>query len=182
MSKLHDIRGERKEQMLVLCDKQGNYIGEATREVCHKGKGKLHLAFLAFIVDSDGKVILTQRGKKKSLWAGYWDASVVSHVLSGETPLTAANRRGKEELGVEVAFELLGGFYYFSPHGKSAENEYCYVLLGTTLSEVSPNPVEISDIKRTSFSDLYSESKNQRGKYTPWLLLSLSKIDALKRL
>ena len=178
----HDFKGERKEQLLTLCDRQGNPVGQATREVCHKGKGKPHLAFLAFIVDSDGSVVLTRRAKKKSLWALYWDASVVSHVLPGETPLSAANRRGKEELGVDVSFELLGGFYYFALHGKSSENEYCYVLLGTTGGEVIANPVEIDAVKRISFSALLSDSKNSPEKYTPWLILSLAKIDALKRL
>ena len=178
----HDLKGERKEQLLILCDKKGNPVGQATREVCHKGKGKTHLAFLAFIVDSELKVVLTRRAKKKTLWADFWDASVVSHVLSGETPLTSANRRGKEELGVDVSFELLGGFYYFAQHGESAENEYCYVLLGTTDREVIANPVEIDALKRISFSALLMDSKKHSVNYTPWLLISLSKIDALKRL
>lgn len=182
MSKLHDLRGERKEQLLILCDKEGNPVGEATREESHRGRGKTHLAFLAFIVDSEGKVILTKRAKKKSLWAGFWDASIVSHVLSGETPLTAANRRGKEELGVDVLFELLGEFYYFAPHGENSENEYCYVLMGNTSSEVFPNSVEIDELTRTTFHQLYSDSKNHPEKYTPWLIISLAKIDAIKRL
>jgi len=179
---MHELAGERKDQLLILCDKNGNPIGEATREACHKGKGKTHLAFMAFLMDGEGKTILTKRSRKKSLWAGYWDAAIVSHVLSGETPLTAANRRGKEELGVDVQFELLGAFYYFQPHGDSCENEYCFVLLGTTNEQVSPNPVEIDAVHNVSFASLISDSQKNSNKYTPWLLLSLSKIDALKHL
>lgn len=171
---LHDIQGERKDQLLILVDKKGNRIGEETREVCHAGDGKTHLAFMAFII-TNGNIVLAKRSRKKSLWAGYWDASVVSHVLMGEKVEQAAKRRGKEELGVEINFKDLGAFYYFAKHGENAENEYCHVLVGKTKEQITPNPVEIEEVKLVKFEELVKLTKNTPKDFTPWLLLALEK-------
>lgn len=171
---LHDTAGERKDQLLITVDKSGNRIGEATREMCHKGEGKTHLAFMAFVITND-KIVLTKRAGRKSLWAGYWDASVVSHVLPDETVEEAAKRRGKEELGVEADFKNLGAFYYFANHENGVENEYCHVLIGQTLASITPNPVEIEEVKEISLEGLKKEIKQNQKDYTPWLILAIEK-------
>lgn len=181
MQKFHDVKGEQKDQLLVLVDTEGNKIGAATREECHAGDGKPHLAFMAFVLDENNNMILTQRSAKKSLWGGFWDASVVSHVLSGETSETAAKRRGKEELGIEIDFRDVGAFYYFAKFGTHAENEYCHVLIGKTKKEIFPNPIEISDTKTIPLAKLKEEIKQFPEKFTPWLRLALEKIDLSKK-
>lgn len=179
MSKHHDLTGERKDQLLITVDKNGNKTGTATRHVCHKGDGIPHLAFMAFILDGKNNIILTKRSEKKSLWAGFWDASVVSHVLPGETVEEAANRRGKEELGIAIPFKTIGAYYYFAKHGGSAENEYCFVLIGKTNKDIHPNPLEFEKVLKVTFADLRKDIKKGKEKYTPWLLLSLGKIDLI---
>lgn len=180
--KYHNLSGEDKNQLLVTCDKQGNILGEATREECHGRKGKTHLAFMAFVIDEKGRVILTKRSKNKSLWANYWDASVVSHVLPNETIEEAANRRGKEELGVDTQFKKLGAFYYFAKQGNTGENEYCYVLIGKTDQEVKANPVEIEEVKKLSFLKLKDEFEKSPEIFTPWFRIAFEKFDLVKYL
>lgn len=170
----HNFAGEQKDQLLVLCDKNGNNLGTATRVECHNGKGKTHLAFMAFLYDKDGFVILTKRSKQKSLWADFWDASVVSHVLSGETPEKAAKRRGKEELGADTEFKDIGSFYYFAKHNDSAENEYCHVLIGKTDQEIFPNPVEIHSVEKITLEELKKRINSSPESFTPWLKLALN--------
>jgi len=172
---LHDLKGEQKDQLLQLVDKSGNIVGTATREECHKGKGKTHLAFLAFVFDSGGKIILTKRSKSKTLWGNFWDASVVSHVLTNESVEAAANRRGKEELGVDVEFKDLGAFYYYIKHGESSENEYCHVLVGKTNEYATVNPVEVSEIMHIRVEKLKLMVKKNPEFYTPWLKIALEK-------
>lgn len=173
----HDLRGERKDQMLITVDKSGKITGQATREECHKCEGKTHLAFMAILIGKKGKIILTRRSSQKSLWSGIWDVTVVSHILAGETPESAAHRRGKEEMGVEAKFRDLGAFYYFAEHGESCENEYCHVLVGKTNDELHPNPVEISEMEEITFDELCSDINKNKNKYTPWLRLALDNID-----
>ena len=177
MSSLHNLKGEQKDQLLITVDKNGTQIGTANRYDCHFGDGKTHLAFMGFVVNNNRSIVLTKRSDKKSLWAGFWDASVISHVLPGETVEDAANRRGKEELGIEVEFEDKGAFFYFAKHGESAENEFCHVLIGKTDQEVYPNPVEISEIKKMKLSQLKEEIHSNPDNFTPWLMIALKKID-----
>lgn len=172
---LHDLKGERKNQLLVVVDKDGTQKRFATREECHKERGQTHLAFMAFILDNEGKVILAKRSKIKSLWGGFWDATVVSHILSGETPMQAANRRGKEEMGVDLVFKSIGSFHYFAEHGESSENEYCYCLIGKTEQKVYPNPVEISEIRKIDIDNLKKEIEINPDNFTPWLKLAIDK-------
>ena len=176
MNHFHNITGEQKEQLLVLCDKNGKIAGTDTRENCHAGEGKTHLAFMAFVIDKDDKIVLTRRAKKKSLWGGYWDASNVSHVLPDETIEEAAYRRGKEELGIAVEFKVIGSFYYFAKHGSFCENEYCFILKGKTQYIIHPNPVEIESTKLITWKDLESDITENSHKYTPWLYLAIRHI------
>lgn len=180
MSRFHDLNGEQKNQLLVVVDQKGIPKGTATREVCHSGEGKPHMAFMALVIDKNGSIILTKRSKNKSLWGGYWDASVVSHVLPGETPEIAARRRGKEELGIEVDFQDLGAFYYFAKFGQNCENEYCHVLVGESNGEVEFNPVEIEEIKKITLAELKEEIKDNSEIFTPWLKLALEKVNIPK--
>lgn len=171
----HDITGERKNQILLTCDKMGSLTGKATREECHLGNGLTHLAFLAFVIDKDGFILLTKRADRKSLWANFWDASVVSHILPGESPKTAAGRRGKEELGIDTEFKDLGAFYYFARHGGSCENEYCHVLTGNYSGLVYPNPVELGQTKNLTPDKLRKDISDHPQRYTPWLKSALRK-------
>ncbi|MBI2617265.1 NUDIX domain-containing protein [Candidatus Gottesmanbacteria bacterium] len=172
----HDLKGERRDQLLITCDQHGKPNGFATRKMCHQADGKTHLAFMAFVYDEKGNVWMTKRGKQKSLWAGFWDASTISHVLPGESTERAAERRGKEELGIEVNFRKVGSFYYFAKFNGDCENEFCYVLVGKTMDVPHPNPVEIEDIKKIPARSLVSEVINQTSIYTPWLRFAIRKV------
>jgi len=175
MSDLHNLTGENPDQLLVLTDRSGNQIGTATRKDCHRNKGRPHLAFLAFILDRDKNIILARRSRSKSLWPSRWDATVVSHILPGESPAAAASRRGREEMGVSVRFRDIGAFYYFKKFNGSSENEYCHVLTGTTDRDVESNPVEIDSVKKIKFADLLKEIKISPDIFTPWLKIALEK-------
>jgi isopentenyl-diphosphate delta-isomerase len=177
MNGFHELTGERKDQLLVVTDKSGNRIDTATREECHKGDGKPHLAFVAFVIDKDKKIVLTQRSSFKSLWANKWDAGTISHVLPGETVEEAAKRRGREELGIEAEFKNLGAFYYFARHGASCENEYCHVLIGKTDKIIEPNPVEIRKIRKVTYKRMLDELKKNPDDFTPWFKIALEKYD-----
>jgi len=177
MSKWHDLGGEQKEQKLITTDEQGNPVGLASRYDCHTGSGKTHLAFVAFLFDNDGNIYLQKRSNQKSLWDGYWDVSIVSHVLPGETVEQAAQRRGREELGVDTDFKDMGGFYYFAHYNGNCENEYCHILLGKTNQQVIHNPVEIAEVRKIHLEDLEEEIHKERIHITPWLEIALEKFD-----
>lgn len=173
----HDLKGEQRDQLLITCDKDGNPVGTATRQVCHEGEGKTHLAFMAFIYDEKGNIWMTKRCKRKSLWALFWDASTISHVLPGETVEEASRRRGREELGIDVDFRRIGEFHYFAKFDGNCENEFCYVLVGKTSDIPHANPVEVEEVKKIRASDLYEEVIHHETVYTPWLMIAVKKVE-----
>ena len=106
----------------------------------------------------------------KSLWGGYWDGSIVSHVLPGESVEGAARRRGKEELGVDTDFSVAGSFYYQENYNASAENEYCYVLTGKTSEAIIANRQEISKTLYLDRHGLDKFLKEKQSQLTPWFI------------
>jgi isopentenyl-diphosphate delta-isomerase len=165
---------ENPNQILVTVDKQGKTIGIASRKDCHKGEGICHLAFAAFIKNKKGEILLAKRSQKKSLWGGHWDASVVSHVLPGETVEEAAKRRGVEELGVEVDFVNLGGFFYHKKFGEGSENEYCHILIGESDKKPKMDLTETEEICWVSKEELLKRAKFD-PLITPWVVFGIKK-------
>jgi len=161
-----------KKQILILVDKKDKELGFKEREECHKGQGLMHRAFMVFFVNKLGQLLLAKRSKNKQLWPGFWDASVVSHVLKGETYKKAAVRRAKEELGINISekdLKDIGGFSYRSEYKNvGSENEYCRVLVNELKGKVKPNEEEISKIRFLAKLGITRELSTPKENFTPW--------------
>lgn len=159
-------------QILILVDKKDKELGFEEREKCHLGKGIMHRAFMVFLVNKLGQLLLAKRSKNKKLWPEFWDASVVSHVLKGETYKKAAVRRAKEELGINISekdLEEIGGFSYRSEYKDvGSENEYCRVLVAKLKGKVKPNKEEISEIRFLPKLGITRELSTPKENFTPW--------------
>jgi len=161
-----------RQEILVLVDEKDNQIGTDTRENCHLGRGKRHRAYVVFLFH-EGKLILQQRSKLKTLWPGAWDVSFTSHVYPGESYEQAAKRKGIQELGATFGpVKDAYSFVYFAPQGKWAENEFCKLLVADFDGKVKPNPDEIMAIRWTTVKELGAQLKQYPDAYTPWLKLA----------
>jgi isopentenyl-diphosphate delta-isomerase len=121
----------------------------------------------------EGKLILQQRSKLKTLWPGAWDVSFTSHVYPGESYEQAAKRKGIQELGAAFGpVKDAYSFVYFAPQGKWAENEFCKLLVADFDGKVKPNPDEIMAIRWTTVKELGAQLKQNPDAYTPWLKLA----------
>ena len=160
------------QEILVLVDDNDNQVGTDTRENCHAGNGKRHRAYTVFLFHG-GRVLLQRRSSKKLLWPGGWDVSYTSHVYPGESYQQAAERKGKQELGVRVGpLTDVHSFVYFAPQGANAENEFCRVLVGEFDGKVVPNEDEMSAVKWAKLKDLQADLAAHPDSYTPWFKLS----------
>ena len=68
-------------------------------------EGALHAASHVWIwrkKDGEIDILLQRRAKDKATWANHLDISAAGHVDSGETPLIAAIRETKEEIGITI--------------------------------------------------------------------------------
>ena len=95
-----------EDEIVNYYDKNGNKIGTVEREEGIE-KGLLLKAVQIWIINPETKrVLMQERSHKKVNDPGMIDVSASGHVQTGEVPMQAIIREGKEELG-ERAFEKL---------------------------------------------------------------------------
>jgi O-acetyl-ADP-ribose deacetylase (regulator of RNase III)/isopentenyldiphosphate isomerase len=80
--------------------------GPKSKDEVHRD-GDWHVASHIWLVTSDGRVLLQRRSVLKENWPGRWDVSAAGHVSAGETPIDAAVRETREELGLDITAEEL---------------------------------------------------------------------------
>ncbi len=157
------------DETLILVDKDDNEIGYKPKVECHKGDGILHRAFSIFIFNMQRQMLLQKRAEQKLLWPLFWSNSCCSHPRKGEDDLTAAKRRLKEELGLEIDLHYLYKFQYRAVYRNvGSENELCSVYIGRTSDPVEANRNEIAAWKFISIEDFEKDKAENSDSYTPW--------------
>ncbi len=85
--------------------------GEPTGKVALKSEahknGWWHNTIHVWLYTRDGRILLQQRSRKKSIFPLLWDVSAAGHIEAGEAVLDAAIREVKEELGLELSHKDL---------------------------------------------------------------------------
>ena len=168
-------------EMLDVLNERGEFTGEvATREECHK-KGLWHRAVYAFIIDSDGNVLLQKRSKEKKLWPDLWDVTTGGHVNSGEFGRQALIRETKEELGIDIEdneIKYLLGSSSVNEKGDIINKHFneCYIITkNIDISKIKLQKEEVSEIKYFSKEEILKRiANNYEGltdKTGPWNFL-----------
>lgn len=88
------------DEIFPLVDEAGNVIGQATRSQCHSGSKLLHPVVHLHVFNNKGQLFLQKRSAAKDIQPLKWDSSVGGHIDLGESPLKAAHREAKEEIGL----------------------------------------------------------------------------------
>jgi len=156
---------------VILCDENGNPIGETSVEDAHSGNGKRHLAFV-IMIQKDNKVLIQKRSKNKR-FPGYWEFPA-SHVFVGETWEDALKRTLKKELGITVNnFERLFHFVYTArgENEKDIENEFCVVFRCFYEGEINLNKDEADQYKFVRIEDIEKELRGE--KISAWLKIPI---------
>lgn len=159
-----------QQEMLILVDENDEVIGFQEKESCHDGDGLLHRAFSVFLFDQTGKLLLQKRSQHKRLWGDFWSNSCCSHPRPNEETREAAEKRVREELGVDSCLHFLFKFEYRARYdGRGSENELCHVYAGLLVGEPKVNEFEVSDWRMIGPQSLDRELIEKPGAFTPWL-------------
>jgi isopentenyl-diphosphate delta-isomerase len=165
------------DERVVLVDERGRAIGTEAKAAVHHAATPLHLAFSCYVVDADGRVLLTQRALHKPTWPGVWTNSCCGHPLPGEPVERAVRRRLADELGILVdAVDLvLPEFRYRAemPTGM-VENEICPVYRAWWSGDPTPNPAEVAACRWAEWSEVQGLPD-----LSPWCLLQLDQLVGL---
>ena len=162
------------EEQVVLISENDEVLGLMDKMQAHEN-GLLHRAFSVFLFNEKGEVLLQKRAAEKYHSPNQWTNAVCSHPREGETYLEAAQRRLKEELGIE-AMELSPKFHFIykaDVGGNLWEHELDHVFTGNYDGNFSLNEEEVSEIRYITMEALDAEMESNPENFTEWFKIIL---------
>lgn len=167
-------------QDVIAVDADDNPEGLVNRIDAHTGDGIRHRAFTALVFDGDGNVLLAQRAPGKRLWDTYWDGTVASHPVDGQTQLEATEERLEEELGVAPSqyddLRVTDKFEYKRYYQNDGlEWEVCSVLQCTLDDRtLDPDEEEVAGVMWVPYERLHENPRWYRQlRLCPWFEIAM---------
>ncbi|WP_302183779.1 isopentenyl-diphosphate Delta-isomerase [Rothia santali] len=158
--------------MVVLLDDQDRPVGTAPKAGVHTEDTPRHLAFSCYVLDAEGRVLLTRRALGKKAWPGTWTNSLCGHPGPGEDLPAAVARRARQELGLELAEirEVVPDFSYRAVDASGiVEDEFCPVYVARAASTPEPRPAEVCEISWVPARDAVAAVRAVPAAFSPWM-------------
>ena len=171
------MEGQRKDYV-ILVDESDKEIGQIEKLEAHK-KGLLHRAISVFICNSKGEWLLQRRALDKYHSNGLWTNTCCSHPFPGEKSIEAANRRLKEEMGLETNLKEIFWFTYKeNVDNDLTEHELDHVFIGYTDEHPNINADEVLEWKYINMEDLKVDIGKNPEKYTVWFKMIFQRVNS----
>lgn len=157
------------EEQVLLVNERDEALGTMGKLEAHQA-GALHRAFSVFLFDDHGRLLLQKRAAGKYHSAGLWTNTCCSHPRPEEMLHDAAQRRLKEEMGIDTPLEHRFSFLYKAEFDNGLmEHELDHVFFGRWSGSVMPHPEEADDWKYMAIADLEQDLRRHPERYTVWL-------------
>lgn len=165
------------EEQVVLVSEQDEYIGTMGKTEAHQ-KGLLHRAISIILYNQQGEMLIQRRALTKYHWAGIWSNAVCSHPRYQESYRDAAQRRLREELGIETMLQEKFHFIYkaFDAPSGLTEHEYDTVFVGTYEGPIPFNKEEVDAVRWIDPIDLEKEIADYPEKFSFWFKIILEEL------
>src|SRR5690554_5696766 len=180
-------RGEKRVEMsmdrVVLLADDGTEIGSALKSDVHGAHTPLHLAFSCYVLDDEGRLLVTRRALGKRTWPGVWTNSFCGHPRPGEPVPDAVRRHARVELGAELAdlHLQLPVFRYRAVDASGVvEHEVCPVYSARLDSGIRPNPDEVMDHTWVEPDALAAAARLTPWAFSPWLVLQVEMLELFR--
>lgn len=161
---------------VVLVDRSDNEVGVEEKLQAHV-LGRLHRAVSVFVFNSADELLLQRRAATKYHCGGLWSNTCCGHPEPGETTVSAATRRLREEMGLTCALRHAGSFVYRVPVGGGlVEHELDHVFHGRSDSVPALNADEVDELRWVRLDVLDRDLRENSACYTPWLSLALDQL------
>src|SRR3989338_2914532 len=146
------------DELLDLVAENDNVIGEVLMNQANRDPNLIHRESGVLLFDGRRKLLLQQRSFKKTVSPGVWEVSAAGHVTKGLTPIEAAHKELKEELGFDTALKFVERHKIKQPN----ETHFTYFYLGKYAGqEIITNKDEVETaclFSQQEFDDLQFSS------------------------
>jgi isopentenyl-diphosphate Delta-isomerase len=173
---------------VVLVDEKGNDRFDKNNALMVMEKtevhrqGLLHKAISVFIFNDRNEVLLQKRAGEKYHSPGKWTNACCTHPRPSESPLKAAERRLKEEMGLIARLSEVFTFIYKADVGDGLiEHEFDHVFIGKSNQDPSPDPLEVASWKWVAIATLKQELVRDPLAFTPWFNRSFTGVLEFKK-
>ena len=146
---------------------RGEKIGVIDKDIAHE-KGLWHKSVHVWLINSNNEILLQYRCAEKKLYPNTWDCSFAGHIDAGESSIQAAQREGKEEIGIDVDLDKLT-FILTNREKLKYEsinsNEFVDIFIlkqDFKLDEISFQKEEVSDAKYVSIEEFFNLIDNNK--------------------
>jgi isopentenyl-diphosphate delta-isomerase len=163
----------KQKEFVILVDENDTELGLMEKHEAHQ-KALLHRAFSVFVFNRKGELLLQQRALNKYHSGGLWTNTCCSHPRENEKTIDAANRRLKEEMGIDCALTEKFHFMYKAHFDNGlTEHELDFIYIGTTNEEPNINSDEVASYKWINMQELITDMKLNQKNYTVWFNIIL---------
>ncbi len=163
-------------ELVILVDNNDNATGTMEKMEAHE-KGLLHRAFSVFIFNSKSELLLQRRALNKYHSSGLWTNTCCSHPRPGEDTQLAAQRRLKEEMGLDISLEYKTKFTYKTPFDNNlTEHEVDHVFVGKSDTDPKINSEEVDSYCWKNIEEIKKEIASHPEKFTTWFVIAMEKV------
>lgn len=156
---------------VILVDEFDKPTGTMEKHEAHH-RGLRHRAISVYVFNPAGELLLQRRAAGKYHCGGLWSNTCCGHPFPGESARHAAERRLREEMGIELTLHKLFEFSYrLELANGMTENEYGHLFGAIDEQLPRPDPQEADDFRYVALPALEAEMAAQPQRFTPWFLL-----------
>jgi isopentenyl-diphosphate delta-isomerase len=155
-------------EYLETYDDHGNPTGRSERRDSIHARGLWHRTVHVWIFTASGCVLLQKRSRSKDSHPGLWDTSAAGHIEPGESPIEAARREAKEELGLEIQGDTLlflgvKMLTLVSQEGRFIDREITHVYLCNWEGPIGSLSIDEGELEAVTFVDTARLRCDRRG-------------------
>ncbi len=161
---------------VILVDHLDRPTGKMEKLEVHE-KGLLHRAVTVYVFNSRHELLLQRRANGKYHCGGLWSNTCCGHPYPQESTRDAAERRLREEMGMQLALTPVFELSYNLPLSNGlTEHEYGHVFFAISDVEPQLNPEEADAWCYRSIAQIQQEMQEDPEQFTPWFLHTFPRI------
>jgi NADH pyrophosphatase NudC (nudix superfamily) len=142
-----------------VVDIEGNVIGKATREECHRNPKLIYPVIRMHLINNNKQILLQKRSLKSDIEAGKWDAAVAGHIRYNEDIEKAVYREAMEEINFKPEFlDLLEKRVFKAPNSTAL----MFIFITQSNQEITPNKKEVEDARFYTFNQVLQLQKENK--------------------